>query len=159
MDADGGGKGHGSILPGSAPPPRWGLVSSMPLWPTLAGLTLPPPRRNFSPWYQWMARLGATVHEDPLPEGDDGSAPDAVALNGWLDRTRIRLADLLGREPQAVPLDTETLESVACAGYTRQPFTPAEAPAGAGNAFTTVCYNQPADLPGLPPSAANCPGS
>jgi len=47
----------------------------------------------------------------------------------------------------------------ACAGYARQPFTPAEAPAGAGNAFTTVCYNQPADYPGLPPSATNCPGS
>lgn len=79
------------------------------------GLVLTPPRRNFSPWYQWMRRLADTVHEDPLPEGD----PDPDALNAWLDRTRIRLADLMGREPKAVPLESETLESVACDGYTR----------------------------------------
>ena len=35
------------------------------------GLVLTPPARNYSPWYQWMARLAATVHEDPLPEGED----------------------------------------------------------------------------------------
>ncbi len=47
----------------------------------------------------------------------------------------------------------------ACAGYTREPFTPTEAPAGAGNVFTAVCYDQSTDYPGLPPSATNCPGS
>jgi hypothetical protein len=47
----------------------------------------------------------------------------------------------------------------ACADYAREPFAPAEAQAGAGNVFTGVCYNQPASLPGLPPSAASCPGS
>jgi len=76
-----------------------------------------PPRRNFSPWYQWMRRLADTVHEDPLPEAAADSDP--AALPAWLDRTRLRLADLLGREPRAVPLDAETLESVACDGYTR----------------------------------------
>ena len=78
---------------------------------------LTPPRRNFSPWYQWMRRLADTVHEDPLPEADAGADP--AALPAWLDRTRLRLADLLGREPRRVPLDTETLESVECDGYTR----------------------------------------
>jgi hypothetical protein len=47
----------------------------------------------------------------------------------------------------------------ACADYTREPFAPAEPPAGTGNTFTGVCYNQPADYPGLPPSAANCTGA
>lgn len=82
------------------------------------GMVLTPPRRNYSPWYQWMRRLADTAHEDPLPEG---ASDPSTAVPPWLDRTRLRFVDLLGREPhpQPVPLDTETLESVDCDGYTR----------------------------------------
>jgi dienelactone hydrolase len=74
---------------------------------------LPVPRRNYSSWYQWMARLGTTVHEDPLPEHDPGSLPE------WLAGRRRRLHELLGPMPEPVPLDTEVLESVQCDGYRR----------------------------------------
>ena len=77
------------------------------------GLVLIPPARNYSPWYQWMVRLGATVHEDPLPEDDP------AALGAWVERRRVRLAELLGPEPEPVPLNIETLESVPCDGYRR----------------------------------------
>ena len=74
---------------------------------------LPAPTRNYSPWYQWMTRLAATTHEDPLPEGD------LKALPAWLDRRRARLVELLGPMPEAVSLNFETLESVPCDGYRR----------------------------------------
>jgi len=77
------------------------------------GLVLTPPSRNYSPWYQWMARLAATTHEDPLPEGDPG------AIGAWVQRRRARLDELLGPQPAPVPLNTETLESVAGDGYRR----------------------------------------
>ena len=76
-------------------------------------LVLTPPARNYSPWYQWMTRLTATTHEDPLPEGD----PESFGL--WLERRRRVLAELLGPEPEPVPLDLETLESTQCDGYRR----------------------------------------
>src|ERR1700761_8596330 len=86
-------------------------------WPTMsddtAGLVLTPPARNYSSWYQWMTRLAATTHEDPLPEGDPASIP------AWVDRRRARLLELLGPEPAPVPLHLETLESEACDGYRR----------------------------------------
>jgi len=47
----------------------------------------------------------------------------------------------------------------ACAGFVPQPFSPAEAGAGPGNTFSNVCYSLPANYPGLPPPANNCPGS
>jgi dienelactone hydrolase len=77
------------------------------------GLVFTPPARNFSPWYQWMVRLAATTHEDPLPEGDPDTFPS------WLARRREVLLELLGPEPDPVPLDAETLESVECDGYRR----------------------------------------
>ena len=52
------------------------------------GLVLPPRQRNYSPWYQWMTRLNATTHEDPLPEGDLATLPR------WLDGRRRRLREL-----------------------------------------------------------------
>ena len=55
------------------------------------GLVLTPPARNYSPWYQWMTRLAATVHEDPLPEHDPSALP------AWVERRRARLA----RAPRA----------------------------------------------------------
>ena len=77
------------------------------------GLVLTPPARNYSSWYQWMTRLAATTHEDPLPESDPAAIP------AWLERRRARLAELLGPEPAPVPLNLETLESEACDGYRR----------------------------------------
>jgi dienelactone hydrolase len=75
------------------------------------GLVLPAPRRNYSPWFQWMTRLGATTHEDPLPEGDLATLPT------WLEGRHQRLTGLLGPMPDPVPLDLATLESVQCDGY------------------------------------------
>lgn len=80
-----------------------------------AGPVLVPPVRNYSSWYQWMARLAATEHEDPLPEDD----PDPAAIPAWVDRCRIRLRQLMGPEPTRVPPNVETLESIACDGYRR----------------------------------------
>src|SRR5258708_15297662 len=77
------------------------------------GFVRPPPARNYSSWSQWVVRVAAAVHEDPLPEG----APSAIP--GWLTRRRARLAELLGPEPDPVPLHLETLESVRCDGYVR----------------------------------------
>ena len=74
------------------------------------GLVLPPRQRNYSPWYQWMTRLNATTHEDPLPEGD------LAALPRWLEGRRARLHELLGPMPTSVPLNVETIESVELSG-------------------------------------------
>jgi dienelactone hydrolase len=79
------------------------------------GPVLVPPVRNYSSWYQWMARLAATEHEDPLPEGD----PDPAAIPAWVGRCRRRLRELMGPEPSRVPLNLETLESTDCDGYRR----------------------------------------
>jgi dienelactone hydrolase len=76
-------------------------------------LVFPTPRRNYSSWYQWMTRLAATTHEDPLPEADPASLP------AWRARRRDRLIELLGPFPDPVPLNVETLESVQCDGYRR----------------------------------------
>jgi dienelactone hydrolase len=83
--------------------------------PDDGGPLLVPPVRNYSPWYQWMARLATTDHEDPLPEGD----PDVAAIPAWVERCRARLQALMGQEPSRVPLNVETLESTACDGYRR----------------------------------------
>ena len=78
-----------------------------------SGLVLPPPKRNYSPWYQWMSRLASTTHEDPLPEGHLDS------LARWKEGRRQRLRELMGPMPTPVPPDLETLESVQCDGYRR----------------------------------------
>jgi dienelactone hydrolase len=71
------------------------------------------PKRNYSSWFQWMTRLAATPHEDPLPEDD----PSSIPL--WRERRRARLVELLGPMPTPVPLNAGTLESVQCDGYRR----------------------------------------
>jgi dienelactone hydrolase len=76
-------------------------------------LVLPAPQRNYSPWYQWMTRLLATSHEDPLPESELASLPT------WLNGRQRRLTELLGPVPDPVALNPETLESVQCDGYRR----------------------------------------
>jgi dienelactone hydrolase len=90
-----------------------------------SGLLFTPPARNFSPWYQWMVRLDATVHEDPLPErgrgdaaNDDGN-DDADPIPAWRERRHRALYELLGPEPDPVPLELETLETTDCEGYRR----------------------------------------
>ena len=131
MDTDAGGEGHGSIVPGwrprpqSVPPGGHAYIVEPPTASqdtkgsgmsddTEAGeLVLTPPARNYSPWYQWMTRLNAVTHEDPLPEGDP------AAFAPWLERRRRVLAELLGPEPEPVPLDLEMLESTRCDGYRR----------------------------------------
>jgi dienelactone hydrolase len=60
-----------------------------------------------------MVRLQAQQLVDPPPAGG------AVALEQWRGRCRVRLAELLGPFPTPVPLELETLESVACDGYRR----------------------------------------
>jgi len=72
-----------------------------------------PRHRNFSPWFQWMTRLLATEHADPLPD------TDAAAIRAWTTRCRERLAQLLGPLPVPVPLDLEVLERTPCDGYRR----------------------------------------
>jgi dienelactone hydrolase len=78
------------------------------------GFVFTPPERNYSPWYQWVSRLGTTQHEDPLPENDPGDLPR------WLKGRQARLHELFGPLPEAVPLNLATLESVQCDGYRRQ---------------------------------------
>jgi len=77
-------------------------------------LVFTPPERNYSPWYQWVSRLGTVEHEDPLPEGNPADFPR------WLEGRRTRLAELLGPLPEPVPLNLETLESAQCDGYRRE---------------------------------------
>jgi dienelactone hydrolase len=60
-----------------------------------------------------MTRLATTIHEDPLPESEP------AGFDHWLAGRRARLVELLGPEPEAVPRNAETLESVACDGYRR----------------------------------------
>lgn len=72
------------------------------------GLSTP---RNFSPWFQWMSRLAATVHEDPLP------VDDPERLQSWLTGRRRCLAELLGPPPALVAPNLEVIEVRACDGY------------------------------------------
>jgi dienelactone hydrolase len=55
----------------------------------------------------------ATGHEDPFDAGD------LAGFDAWRERSRARLAELLGPMPERVPLDLEVTESVACDGYRR----------------------------------------
>jgi pimeloyl-ACP methyl ester carboxylesterase len=93
-----------------------------------------PPRRNYSPWYSWMVKLGATRLEDPMPvelledqrsrEGRavEGKAPSGLdpTVAAWLGRVRDRFTQMLGPLPERVPLDLETLETTECEGYRRE---------------------------------------
>ncbi len=72
--------------------------------------------RNYSPWYAWMVRLAQVELDEPLPLD---RLSNAAALEDWRARCRARLDALLGRLPDRVPLDLETLESIQCDGYRR----------------------------------------
>jgi dienelactone hydrolase len=82
-----------------------------------------PRSRNYSPWYSWMVKLGATRLEDPLPleeleSADSSHATDLLA--GWLARRRRSLEQLLGPLPERVAPNFETLDRVECDRYTRE---------------------------------------
>jgi dienelactone hydrolase len=68
--------------------------------------------RNYSPWYSWMVSLSRTERTDPLPSDPSG-------LEAWRVRGGDRLDALLGRFPDRVPPDLETLETSQCDGYAR----------------------------------------
>jgi dienelactone hydrolase len=124
MQVEAGGEGHrgivpenaGSLNPIGAPGPTLNserLAKGEHVSKDAAGLGLPVPERNFSPWYQWMSRLASTTHEDPLPESDPARFP------AWLRGRRTALGELLGPSPDRVEPRVETLESVECDGYRR----------------------------------------
>jgi dienelactone hydrolase len=68
--------------------------------------------RNLSPWAYWRLRHRALADEDPCP------VEDPSALRAWRERAAGRLAGLLGRAPERVPLDVEVRSSSAGDGYT-----------------------------------------
>jgi dienelactone hydrolase len=61
-----------------------------------------------------MARLRTTVSDDPFPAGKEEE------YGTWVGRRRAMLIELLGRMPERVPLNLETLECVECEGYRRE---------------------------------------
>ncbi|HYL52646.1 MAG TPA: alpha/beta fold hydrolase [Acidimicrobiia bacterium] len=65
--------------------------------------------RNFSNWAYWRLHLDSVAAPPPPPE-----------VEGWRARTRLQLEVLLGRRPEAVPLELETTESVDCGPYRRE---------------------------------------
>lgn len=69
--------------------------------------------RNLSSWAQWMVRLEAVRKIDPCPVAD----PEAIPA--WRERCRVRLVELLGPDPEPVPLDIERGEGEDCGTYTR----------------------------------------
>src|SRR5450755_2623376 len=73
----------------------------------------PPPRRNFSPWYQVVSRLMETEQDDALP------VDDLSAFGPWRDRLAARLEDALAPWPEQVALDLEVTEQTASDAYTR----------------------------------------
>jgi dienelactone hydrolase len=101
------------VAPYIGPEAGWTGAKGAHVTDAAPGGLLAPPERNFSPWYQWMSRLAATSQDDPLPEGDPAK------LAAWRQRRREVLEQLLGPEPDRVPLNVETLESVQCDGYRR----------------------------------------
>ncbi len=76
--------------------------------------SFPPPRRNFSPWYQVVSRLMATEEVDPL------TADDPADFESWRERFRARLDAALAPWPTPVPADVEVTDEVGCDGYLRQ---------------------------------------
>jgi len=71
------------------------------------------PERNFSPWFQVVTRLAATVEADPLPDGD------LADFAAWRDRFETRFRAELAPWPEPVDLRTEIDAGVAVDGYRR----------------------------------------
>jgi predicted peptidase len=71
------------------------------------------PERNFSPWFQVVSRLAATVEADPLPDDDLAGYP------AWRERFESRFGAELAPWPEPVDPRTEIDEGVAVDGYRR----------------------------------------
>ena len=84
-----------------------------PRWPRYRRLVFTPPARNYSPWSQWMLRLAATGHVDPMPERDPTTLVRGLAWSAAGTARR----ELLGAVADPVPLDLEVLEAVRADGY------------------------------------------
>jgi acetyl esterase/lipase len=74
---------------------------------------LAPPDRNFSPWFQVVTRLAATVEVDPLPDGDP------AAIDPWRNRFAARLDEALAPWPERVPARAEVDDGEPADGYRR----------------------------------------
>ena len=77
-------------------------------------MTIQPPDRNFSPWFQAVSRLMTTEQSDPLPDGD------LATFAAWRDRFHERLTAMMAPWPETVPLRLESEEEpVEGDGYRR----------------------------------------
>lgn len=75
----------------------------------------PQRHRNFSPWVSWQLRLAATAPPERCPVDDLERSFD-----GYRERVRDRLRNLLGEWPERVPLEVEVLERDDAGPYLRQ---------------------------------------
>ena len=144
VDAEGGGEGHGPIVPEPASvastrprdPPVSGSTRPAYIGPPTTtlhrqkgpsmsedtgGLVLTPPARNYSPWYQWMTRLAATTHEDPLPERDPAGH---AGLGGAAPGPPGRAPRARARGGPARPRDARVGGSATAIAGTRSSSTP-----------------------------------
>ncbi|MDQ1532753.1 MAG: hypothetical protein QOF28_514 [Actinomycetota bacterium] len=71
--------------------------------------------RNLSPWAYWQLQLAETAPPESYPVDDSEHG-----LDGYRERARARLRDLLGEWPERVPLDIEVLERDDAGPYTRE---------------------------------------
>ena len=69
--------------------------------------------RNFSPWFQVVTRLAATVEADPLPD------TDLASFETWRTRFERQLDDRLGPWPDLVATNVEIDEGEAAGGFRR----------------------------------------
>ena len=74
--------------------------------------SVPPPTRNFSPWFQVVTRLAATSRSDGLPD-------DPVEVDDWLVRFRAELHESLAPWPAPVPPEVEIDGGVPDDGFRR----------------------------------------
>lgn len=70
--------------------------------------------RNFSNWAYWRLRHEAAVDADPCP------LDDLSQIEPWRGRVRERLVAMLGPDPEPVPLELETTDTVDCDSYRRE---------------------------------------
>ena len=75
-------------------------------------MTAPTTRpRNFSPWFQVVTRLAATVEADPLPD------TDLASFETWRTGFARQLDDELGPWPDLVATNVEIDEGEAAEGF------------------------------------------
>ena len=114
------------------------------------GLVLTPPARNYSPWYQWMARLAATDPRGPAPRGRPRGHP---GLGGALPRPPDRAPRARARSPSRSTSRPSSRWTATATGGTRSSSTPrtpcrsrptcsspTSAPTGAPGAAVLACH-------------------